>query len=77
MRMLDTHTRARLGEALVAALLAAGLTMLLAADAELTVHWAWIYGGAFAAAGALFGFSLSRRSALITVSAIAAAMESR
>ena len=74
MRMLDTHTRARLGEALVAALLAAGLTMLLAADAELTVHWAWIYGGAFAAAGALFGFSLSRRSALITVSAIAAAV---
>lgn len=74
MRMLDTHTRARLGEALVAALLAAGLTMLLAADAELTVHWAWIYGGAFAAAGALFGFSLSRRPALITVSAIAAAM---
>ena len=37
MRMLDTHTRARLGEALVAALLAAGLTMLLAADAALYV----------------------------------------
>ena len=74
MRTLNPRVRARLGEALVAALLAAGLTMLLAADAELTVHWAWIYGGAFAAAGVLFGCSLSRRAALLTLSAIAAAV---
>ncbi len=73
MKSLDAHTRGRLGEVLVAALLAAGLTMLLAADAELTLRAAWIYGGAFAAAGALFGFSLSRRSAQITLSAIALA----
>ncbi len=73
MKSLDAHTRGRLGEVLVAALLAAGLTMLLAADAELTLCAAWIYGGAFAAAGALFGFSLSRRSAQITLSAIALA----
>lgn len=74
MRTLDPRVRGRLGEALVAALLASGMTMLLAADAELTVYWAWVYGGAFAAAGVLFGWSLSRRSALITLSAVAAAV---
>lgn len=74
MRAMNSHARARLGEALVSALLAAGLTMLLAADAGLTVRWTWVYGGAFAAAGVLFACSLSRRSALITLSAIATAV---